>query len=101
MNTLVYAFILSLAGLALGVALYLAIRGVRAYARTRGKRLVTCPETHCTAAVESPRESRSPKGISRRNLPLPSGLFALAGKQGLRAGMSAADRVIGPRLFGS
>jgi len=52
MNTLVYAFILSFAGLALGVALYWAFRGVRAYSRTRGKRLVTCPETHCTAAVE-------------------------------------------------
>jgi hypothetical protein len=52
MGTFVYVFILSLSGLALGVTVFAATRGVRAYWRARGKRLVTCPENHCAAAVE-------------------------------------------------
>jgi hypothetical protein len=52
MATFVYVFILSLSGLALGVTVFASVRGFRAYWRARGKRLVTCPETHCAAAVE-------------------------------------------------
>ncbi len=52
MGILVEVFILSLAGLALGMVLYVSVRSLRAYFRARGKRLVTCPETHCAAAVE-------------------------------------------------
>jgi hypothetical protein len=52
MGTLVVVFILSLAGLALGVMVFLSVKSVLTYLRARGKRLVTCPETHCAAAVE-------------------------------------------------
>ena len=52
MGTVVVLFILSLAGLALGMMIFASVRGVRAYWRARGKRLVTCPENHCAAAVE-------------------------------------------------
>ncbi len=44
--------ILSLAGLALAITIIMSVRGVRAYLHARGKRLVTCPENHCAAAVE-------------------------------------------------
>ena len=52
MGTFMVVLILSLSGLALGVAVFTSARGVRAFLRARGKRLVTCPETHCAAAVE-------------------------------------------------
>lgn len=52
MGSLMVVFILSLSGLALGMTTFMSVRGVRAYWRARGKRLVTCPETHCAAAVE-------------------------------------------------
>ncbi len=52
MGTVMEAFILSLVVLALGIGIFASVRGVRAYLRARGKRLVTCPETHCAAAVE-------------------------------------------------
>jgi len=43
-----------IAVLALGVGLFVfrAIPGIRAYFEYRGKRLITCPETHKTEAVE-------------------------------------------------
>lgn len=38
--------------LAAGLFIFRAIPGVRAYFKYRGKRLVTCPETHTTEAVD-------------------------------------------------
>jgi len=38
--------------LAVGLFVFRAIPGVRAYFGYRGKRLITCPETHTTAAVD-------------------------------------------------
>jgi hypothetical protein len=38
--------------LAVGLFVFRAIPGVRAYLAYRGKRLITCPETHKTEAVE-------------------------------------------------
>lgn len=52
MGTLMVVLILSLSGLALGMTSVMSVRGLRTYLRSRGKRLVTCPETHCAAAVE-------------------------------------------------
>jgi len=52
MGALIEVFILSLSALALGVTVFASTRGVRTYWRARGQRLVTCPETHCAAAVE-------------------------------------------------
>ena len=52
MGTFIVVLILSLSGLALCVTVFASVRGVRAYLRARGKRLVTCPENHCAAAVE-------------------------------------------------
>ena len=52
MSTAVIVFILLLTGLALGMMIFMVVRGGRAYWRARGKRLVTCPENHCAAAVE-------------------------------------------------
>ena len=52
MGTVVFVAVLSLSGLALGVTIFASVRGVHAYWRAGGKRLVTCPETHCAAAVE-------------------------------------------------
>jgi hypothetical protein len=45
-------FILSLGIVAAGVVIVSLFRGTRVFLRTRGKRLVTCPENHCVAAVE-------------------------------------------------
>lgn len=52
MGMVMEAVILSLSGLALGIMIFVSVKALRAYFRARGKRLVTCPETHCTAAVE-------------------------------------------------
>jgi len=52
MSVFMVAVILSLSGLALGITVYMSVRGLRAYFQTRGKRLVSCPENHCTASVE-------------------------------------------------
>lgn len=52
MSTVIIVFILSLAALALGITIYMSVRGMRAFLRARGKRLVTCPENHCAATVE-------------------------------------------------
>ncbi len=52
MGTLIVVVILSLSAIALGVTGFASIRGIRTYLRARGKRLVTCPETQCAAAVE-------------------------------------------------
>ncbi len=52
MGTLAIWVVLSLSGLALGIMAVASAKGFRGYWQTRGKRLVTCPETHCTAAVE-------------------------------------------------
>jgi len=52
MGTFMVVLILLLAGLALVMMGIMSYRAVRAFWRTRGKRLVTCPENHCTAAVE-------------------------------------------------
>ncbi len=38
--------------LAVGLFLFRAIPGIRAYLNFRGKRLITCPETHHTEAVD-------------------------------------------------
>jgi hypothetical protein len=52
MGMFVNVLILSLVGLAVGVSAFALVKGLRVYLRMRGKRLVTCPENHCTAAVE-------------------------------------------------
>jgi hypothetical protein len=52
MSTFVIVLILSLSSLALGLTIFMSIRGVQAYFEARGKRLVSCPENQCTAAVE-------------------------------------------------
>ena len=52
MGTLITLFIASIAIFIAGLAIFAAIRGTFAFFRARGKRLVTCPETHCAAAVE-------------------------------------------------
>jgi hypothetical protein len=62
MNTIIMV-ILSLTSLAVGIILYLSIRGLQAYFATRGKRLVTCPENHCAAAVELDAKSAALKAF--------------------------------------
>jgi len=52
MGSAVVLLILSLSGLALCITVIMSVRGVRAYISARGKRLITCPENHCSAAVE-------------------------------------------------
>jgi len=52
MGTIIIVLILSLTTLAVAMSAFAIVKGVRAYFRVRGKRLVTCPETHCSAAVE-------------------------------------------------
>jgi hypothetical protein len=63
MATVVIVVILSLVGLALGVMVFWSVRGIRAYFRARGKRLVTCPETLCAAAVELDAKSAGLKAF--------------------------------------
>src|ERR1700686_3458396 len=48
--TILFAAILL--ALSLGLFVFRAIPGVRAYFRFRGKRIITCPETHKPAAVD-------------------------------------------------
>ena len=43
--------ILSLCGVAVIVTFWAAVKALRGYWQARGRRLVTCPENHCTAAV--------------------------------------------------
>jgi hypothetical protein len=43
---------LAVVGLALGLFIFRAIPGIRAYFQFRGRRLITCPETHKVAAVD-------------------------------------------------
>ncbi len=45
-------FVLGVLALAMGLFVFRAIPGVRAYFEYRGKRLITCPETHKAAAVD-------------------------------------------------
>ena len=52
MSTLTVVVILSLSGLAVGMTVMVSLKGLRAYWVSRGKRLVTCPETHCATSVE-------------------------------------------------
>jgi len=44
--------VIAVLALAVGLFVFRAIPGVRAYFEYRGKRLVTCPETHKAAAVD-------------------------------------------------
>ncbi|MGC2325639.1 MAG: hypothetical protein WA604_02925, partial [Candidatus Sulfotelmatobacter sp.] len=44
--------VIVLLALALGLFVFRAIPGIRAYFEYRGKRLITCPETHKPAAVD-------------------------------------------------
>jgi len=50
--TVTALIILAVLALAVGLFVFRAIPGVRAYFDFRGKRLVTCPETHKPVAVE-------------------------------------------------
>lgn len=52
MSHAIYWFLIAFGGILLAFVLLRAVRGVRAYFSLRGKRLVTCPENHQTAAVE-------------------------------------------------
>lgn len=52
MTTTVLTIIIAVLVLAVGLFVLRAIPSVRAYARFKGQRLVTCPETHCAAAVD-------------------------------------------------
>jgi hypothetical protein len=51
METVLLFVLLTLALLIVGHAIYRVVRGARSFFQLRGKRLVTCPETHKTAAV--------------------------------------------------
>jgi len=66
MGSSIVIFVLSVSGLALCVVLFMSIRGLRAYAAARGKRLVNCPETHCTAAVEVDALAAGMNSLHRR-----------------------------------
>jgi hypothetical protein len=52
MSHTAYWIIVVLGGSVLGYLLFRAVEVVRTYLAQRGKRLVTCPENHATAAVE-------------------------------------------------
>jgi len=44
--------VIAVLAIAVGLFVFRAIPGVRAYFEYRGKRLITCPETHKAAAVD-------------------------------------------------
>lgn len=52
MSVTVFTIIVAVLVLAAGLAVLRGIPGVRAYLNFRGKRLITCPETHKPEAVE-------------------------------------------------
>src|SRR6266496_6470014 len=52
MTVSVFAIIVGVVVLAAGLFIFRAVPGVRAYFTFRGKRLVTCPETHKPEAVD-------------------------------------------------
>jgi len=50
--TVTIVIVIAILALALGLFVFRAIPGVRAYFSYRGKRVITCPETHAAAAVD-------------------------------------------------
>jgi hypothetical protein len=50
--TVTFLIIIAVLALAVGLFVFRAIPGVRAYFDYKGKRLITCPETHTAEAVE-------------------------------------------------
>ena len=52
MTTTVLSIILAVLVLAVGLFVLRAVPSLRAYTRFKGKRLITCPETHRAAAVD-------------------------------------------------
>lgn len=50
--TLTVLIVITVLALAVGLFVFRAIPGVRAYFELRGKRLITCPETHTPQAVD-------------------------------------------------
>ena len=52
MTVTVLTIIIAVLVLAVAMFVFRAVPGVQAFFRLRGKRLVTCPETHAPAAVD-------------------------------------------------
>jgi len=52
MGTIMTTLVLSVVIIAASLVIFILAPALRAFLRARGKRLVTCPETHCAAAVE-------------------------------------------------
>lgn len=52
MGTIMRTLILSVAIIVAGLVIFILVRAMRAFLQARGKRLVSCPENHCAAAVE-------------------------------------------------
>jgi len=50
--TVTVLIVVAVLALAVGLFVFRAIPGVRAYFDYRGKRLITCPETHKVEAVD-------------------------------------------------
>ena len=59
MGSTLALLVLSLTIFAASLVVLMAARGVRAFLRARGKRLVTCPESHYVAAVELDAQNAS------------------------------------------
>jgi hypothetical protein len=66
MSHAAYWVIVVLGGSLLGYLLFRAMGGIRAYFELRGKRLVTCPENHQTAAVELDAKHAAHEALFRK-----------------------------------
>ena len=82
---------LAVVALAVGLFVFRAIPGVRAFFDYHGKRIITCPETHTPeAVVVAAGEAAVGAFLTEPTLRLR--MFTLARAPGLRPGMPAADR---------
>ena len=81
-----FLFVIALLAMAVGLFVFRAIPGMRSYLEYRGKRLITCPETHKPAAVETAVAAF----VSEPTLRLKQ-CSRWARASGLRSGMPAAD----------
>ena len=101
MGTFVVLLILSLSGLALCMTTIMSVRGVRAYLRARGKRLVTCPETHCAAAVELDAKSAGLKAFRGGTYHCLQDCSRWPEKAGLRPGLPNPSQSLGTGVPGT
>jgi hypothetical protein len=100
MSVTVLTIIIAVLVLAAGLFVLRAMPAVSAYFNFRGKRLVTCPETHNPEAVDVAAAEAGVGSLLQRTHATPQRMLALARASRLRPGLSATGRSRCTRLPG-